>query len=282
MPPLPEDWPRAFSNPAVALWRMSASFAASVALLTAYLAIGVGKRDKKAQYAHAIKWSQTWARTLCRVSGIKIIVAGEPPQPGSLIASNHISHTDIPSLLCGTGCFFVPKAELGSWPVIGSFIRLARQPLVQRTRSRGMKATAAEVEDRLRCGESVCVFLEGTTTGGDRILPFQPSFLQPAINAGAPIVPAAITYRSSDPKVDAMEDLGYWRAEHTFVPHLWRALGLRGLEVEIRFGEPIPTAGQDRKELAVAARREALRLKGLPDLLGAPDEPDAEPDAESA
>jgi len=38
------------------------------------------------------------------------------------------------------------------------------------------------------------VFPEGTTTAGDRVLPFHGSLLEPAIAAGVTVYPAALRY----------------------------------------------------------------------------------------
>ncbi|MBI3735960.1 1-acyl-sn-glycerol-3-phosphate acyltransferase [Candidatus Sumerlaeota bacterium] len=239
---------------------MLAILTESFALLACYMALMIFRRGERAQYAHAIHWGRIWSRAVCRLIGLRVKVEGTPPVPGSLIVPNHTGYLDVLAVCSAAGCFFVPKSEVGGWPVIGSFIRLARHPLVKRAKSRAMKATADEITARLRCGQSVCVFLEGTSTGGDRVLPFQSSFIQPAIDSGSPIVPAAIRWIPSNPKISVSEDIAYWRDEHTFIPHLWRLLGVNRIEALIRFGEPISTQARERKGIATEARAETLRL----------------------
>ena len=43
------------------------------------------------------------------------------------------------------------------------------------------------------------------------------------------------------------------RGSRLAVPHLWRVLGLRGLRVDVAFGDPVSSGGQDRKILARTA-----------------------------
>lgn len=109
----------------------------------------------------------------------------------------------------------------------------------------------------------VCAFLEGTSTGHDRVLPFRPSFLQPAVAREVPVVPVGIRWRAAKPGVDLAEDACYWK-DHVLGPHFWRLCGISGLEAEIVFGDPIETAGSDRKAVAARARGESARLAGLP------------------
>jgi hypothetical protein len=67
------------------------------------------------------------------------------------------------------------------------------------------------------------------------------------------------------------EHVAYWADHHVFGPHAWKFFGLRGLSVEVRFGEPIPTEGvENRKALAEEAHRRVVALMGF--------EPEPEPE----
>lgn len=90
-------------------------------------------------------------------------------------------------------------------------------------------------------------------------MPFHSSLIQPAIDAGVPIVPAAVRWHPTNPSIDVAADIAYW-GNHTFMPHLWRVLGLRGLSVQVAFGEPIASGKQDRKSLARASHDRVARL----------------------
>ena len=128
-----------------------------------------------------------------------------------------------------------------------------------RGRLRGVHEANRLVTERLTQGLSVCAFLEGTSSGGGAVMPFHSSLIQPAIDAGVPVVPAALRWQATDPAIDIAEDVAYW-GDHTLAPHLWRVLGLRGLRVDVTFGAPSSSGGQDRKTLAGTAHDSVCAL----------------------
>lgn len=193
-------------------------------------------------------------------------VHGPPPPAGALLCPNHVSYLDVLALAQGLGCLFVAKAEVGRWPVCGALLRLAGHATVERASRRALPAAGAEVAARLRADRRVAVFLEGTTSPGERVLPFHPGLVQAALLAGAPLVPIALRYRPLDPRVSVGRDVAYW-GDHVLVPHLLRLLGLPPLEVEVVCGEPLrPAPGADRKAVTgeLERRVRALRQAGGP------------------
>ena len=254
---------RAFSNPLRALWRLLAVslvsfyFFLSYHLTRPFLPKGVSTLPRSLRYTHR------WTRGLLRVLGWKVRVEGNPPPQGSLLAPNHMGHADIVAISSAIPTFFVAKAEVAGWPVVGYLFRKAEHIIVTREGSRELPATIGEIQKRLEAGFNVCIFLEGTSTGGDRVLPFFPALAQPAIAAGAPLVPMAIRWRPRDRRIDVSEDIAYWKEEHVFAPHAWRLIGFKGIEVEVAFGDPILPQGRKRGELAEQARRRVLELTGL-------------------
>jgi 1-acyl-sn-glycerol-3-phosphate acyltransferase len=205
-------------------------------------------------------WIHRWSRAVCLIAGIRVQVSGTVPSSGSLITPNHTGYMDIIALAAAAPCLFAPKAEVAQWPLIGLLLRWVGLPFVERRASRGLQAAGRHIECLLRDRQSVCVFLEGTSTGGEWILPFRPSLLQAAIESEAPVAPAAIAWQSDQPGVEASEHLAYWK-DHVFFPHLCRFLGIRRVSAQIAFAKSITAeVSQDRKFLADIARNEALRL----------------------
>lgn len=250
---------RAFSNPALALARLILFLVGTVAFLLAYLFSRLFKRGAPARFACATRWSRRWFRFVRRVFGFAVHVRGTPPPPGAFIAPNHIGYCDLVAMGSVTPCFFLARADTLEWPFFGTLVRATEQPIVTRSRRKDLGESAGSTRLRLEAGLQVCAFLEGTSTGGDRLLPFYSSFLQPALDAGAPVVPAAIRWSAASPRIRVAEDVAYWK-DHVFVVHFIRLLGLTGVRCEIAFGEPIPTEGRDRKELAEEVRRGVARL----------------------
>lgn len=223
----------------------------------------------------AAVWVHRWGATLCFFAGIHVHRHGLPPPPGSLVAPNHLGYLDILCLAAVIPTLFVSKSEVATWPVIGPIVRLSKIPLVSRARARDLAASADTVREHLASGQCVCVFLEGTSTGGDHLLPFYSSLLQPAIHCAAPVVPAAIRYTPRRPGVSVSEDIAYWK-DHMMGPHALRFFGLGGVDVDITFGEPLSSRETSRKTLADQTRAEVLKLTGFTETPnGDPCPPDA-------
>ncbi|GAB4231387.1 MAG: lysophospholipid acyltransferase family protein [Acidobacteriota bacterium] len=204
-----------------------------------------------------------WADGVCRILGMELHVEGDPPSRGFLLAPNHTGYLDIFVLAALAPVRFVAKAEVRRWPLVGWMAARARQLFVRRTRSRRLRETLELVDEALRRGHNVCVFLEGTSTGGDRVGRFHSSFLAPAVAGTAKVVPVGLRYIPSDPRVQVAEDVAYWK-EHTFVPHLVRFLGLPPVRVRVRFGEPWDFRGLPRSHAADLLRGRVAALAELP------------------
>lgn len=250
---------RARSNPLLALTRAVLLFLLTFVLYVAYLIRQTVIRGRVRRRRVVLAWTQLWARLTCRLMGWRVVGRGPPPEPGCLISPNHIGYVDILALASVTGCFFVSRADAAQWPLLGPLVRRSEQILVSRQRRRDLTGTADHIEERLKEGFSVCVFLEGTSSGGQKVLPFLPALLQPALNCGSPIVPTALRWSSRDPKIVVSEDLAYWK-DHQLPRHLWRLMGLRGACAEVVFGPPLPARGE-RKELARAVRDGVVALQ---------------------
>jgi len=249
---------RAHSNPLLAGARAGAIVCVTLAMLVPYIILFVMRR-RSARDALALRWTRRWVQIVCRVIGFEVMPNGSTPPAGSLLAPNHQGYVDLVAVNVLVGSFFVAKADVLTWPVIGVLFRLSRQIAVSRDRTLAVAGTVAAIAERLSRGASVCVFLEGTSTGGDRMLPFRPALAQAAIEAGVAVVPMAIRWSARDPRVDIAEDVAYWK-DHTFAPHLWRLLGLRGIAADVTFGEPISVYGNTRKTLAAAAQAAVAEL----------------------
>lgn len=249
------------ANPFLAGWRLllliiHTTFCALRFLATALFA-------PKARFpAHAPAHTHRWTAGMLRIFGIDLKVRGPLPPPGSLLAPNHMGYADILTISASVPTFIMTRTEYAAWPVVGHIIRMSGQPAVARQTTKDIKAASDDLAARFRAGHRVCVFLEGTSTAGDRVLAFRTPLLQGVIDASAPIVPVAIHWTAANPAIRIDDDVAYWKHEHHFGPHVWRLLGLQGLACEVTFGEPI--SGTDRKQLGEAAHEAVRRMTGLP------------------
>ena len=105
-----------------------------------------------------------WHQAACRIAGIRVRPRGEAyrKRPLLLIA-NHVSWKDILVLGSLAEVTFVAKSEVRNWPVFGWLARLQRCIFIDRDNRRLAGWQASEMAERLKNGEIVVLFPEGTT-----------------------------------------------------------------------------------------------------------------------
>lgn len=179
-------------------------------------------------------WLSSACRRVMAGMGIRWRVEGRLPAQG-LVVSNHLSYLDILVYSALMPCFFVSKIEVKRWLYFGWAARTGAAMFLDRQKRASATAVAQEMADRLDLPVPVVLFPEGTSTDGSQLLRFHSSLFEPAVAAGAPVTAAAIRYEMEG-GVDERELC--WFGDTLFMPHMWKALGTRGLLAEVRFGEP--------------------------------------------
>jgi 1-acyl-sn-glycerol-3-phosphate acyltransferase len=189
---------------------------------------------------------QTLARLMLAAMGVRVERRGPAPRSGSLLVANHVSWLDILVLLATSPVKLVAKGEVGQWPAIGRLAALSGAIFLNRARPKQLPQTVGEVTAALKAGTSVAVFPEGTTFCGVSQGRFRPAMFQAAIDAGAPVVPASITYDST-----AAAFIG----DDTLFDSVRRVAALRSLTVTLVTAPALrPVPGADRRALARAAQ----------------------------
>ncbi|SDE42187.1 1-acyl-sn-glycerol-3-phosphate acyltransferases [Blastococcus fimeti] len=183
--------------------------------------------------------------------------AGEGPAP--LIVANHVSWLDDVALLAAfPGVRPVAKAEVGDWPVVGAAARRSGAVFLDRGNLRRLPHTVAEVTALLRGGTSVLVHPEGTTSCGTGPRRFRPAFFQAAIDAGAPVCPVALRYRTPAGPTAVVGYLG----GDSLGRSLRRVVATRGLVLELHQLAPLHP-GDDRRSLAALAEYAVATAAGV-------------------
>ena len=103
------------------------------------------------------------------------------------------------------------------------------------------------------------MFPEGTTGDGQALLPFHANLLQAAITANAPVLPLALSF--VDSLRGGRHDGPLFIGDTTLVASIWSTLCADGVQAQVRYGEPEPPRGRDRRTWAVDLRAEVQRLQ---------------------
>ncbi|MEZ5840305.1 MAG: lysophospholipid acyltransferase family protein [Hyphomicrobiales bacterium] len=209
-------------------------------------------------------------RSVCRIIGMRVRVHGEPGDGRPLlIAANHASWLDIVVIGALMPVSFVAKAEVDRWPVFGLLARLQRTIFVDRTRRTKTGEVASAIADRLGAGDPVVLFAEGTSSDGNRVLPFRSALLGATREAlghdGAYVQPMAISYVALNglPMGRRERPLAAWYGDMEMLPHLWGIMKNGPIDVVVALAEPIRVDdATDRKRLANDAHARVRALAG--------------------
>jgi 1-acyl-sn-glycerol-3-phosphate acyltransferase len=215
---------------------------------------------------HAKVWfARIYWRVFARLIGIRVRVIGVPVKPPDgrsvIYVSNHSSWVDVP-VIGGVldGCF-VAKGDVAGWPIIGTIARLGRTVFVSRSRASTGKERDA-MRERLRAGDNLILFPEGTSSDGSRVLPFRTSFFAVAEardgenSAQLPLIqPVSIVYDRLGglPAGRASRPVFAWYGDMDIASHFWRLTQNIGLRSTVLLHTPLdPARFADRKALSQA------------------------------
>ena len=170
------------------------------------------------------------------ILNIKVTVTGDEgplERGGYVIIANHVSYVD--GIVLGSifPIIFVSKREVKNWPIIGQWNVLCGTIFINRQRKVQVASLIKEMTRKLRQEANILLFPEGTSTNGEKILPFQTVPLAAPLRNRSIIVPVTVTYKTIDdrPVTAANRDLVYWYGDMEFVTHFWKLLAVRGVEV---------------------------------------------------
>jgi 1-acyl-sn-glycerol-3-phosphate acyltransferase len=260
------------------------------AILTGFFALTVPLMPVQAVLVRlspkaARRFPHWYHRQVCRLMGITLTIDGTVARDRPvLLVCNHTSWLDIPVLSAVAPLSFVAKKEVGGWPFVSSLARLQRTVFVDRNRRQAAGDAANEIADRLKAGDTIVLFAEGTSSDGNRVLPFKTSLFGAVMGDGATdsqvvVQTAAIVYthlhgipilRADRPRVG-------WYGDMEMQSHAWGVLKAGPLAVTIRVGSPVPLDSfNGRKDLALTSER-SVRKAVLGVLRGRPATDDIQP-----
>jgi len=226
--------------------------------------------------AARLRLKASWSVALLDALGVSVEADLSHAAPGVLLVANHVSWLDIFVINAALPAAFVSKEEVRRWPLIG-WLAAKNDTIFLRRGSRGhARIINQQVAEVLGRGKHVAVFPEGTTTDGRSLLHFHAALLQPALAAGRPILPVAISYweddgqRSLAPRYDGDISLG----------QCTRAiLGRKRLIARLVTTPLLGLHGGDRKQVAAEARAAIALAAGPPSANNPPETPGGLPAA---
>ncbi|MGD9785353.1 MAG: lysophospholipid acyltransferase family protein [Hyphomicrobiaceae bacterium] len=201
-------------------------------------------------------------RKVCRLFGLRLHIEGEVVRDRPvLLVANHTSWLDITVLSAVAPVSFVAKSEVGTWPGVRTLARLQRTVFVDRERRTSVGETANEIISRLGTGDAIVLFAEGTSSDGNRVLPFRTSLFAavkppPSVAQavpGAVVQTVAIVYTGLHgvPLDRQRRPLVGWFGDMELQSHAMELLNAGPLDVRVIVGPPVPLdAFADRKALA--------------------------------
>lgn len=147
---------------------------------------------------------------------------------------------------------FVAKSDVRHWPLIGWLCRHAGTVFMERGSRKAAHQAHGQMLAALAAGQRLAIFPEGTTTAGDRLLPFHAALFQSAIDSGVPVHALALSYRGRDGAPSAAPA---YIDEISLIDCLLSVLEADGLVARVtlaaRFVPPLP----DRRHLAHRAHQ---------------------------
>jgi len=210
----------------------------------------------------------------------KATVSGTPIQQG-ILAANHSSWLDILALRAVRLIYFVSKAEVANWPGVGFITRITGTVFIERRRSHA-KQQEAMLRERIQQNQLLCMFPEGTSTDGLRVLEFKTSLFSALFQdgQGTEIEAQPVTLRYHPNTQGGLPESFYgWWGDMGFEAHIWDVVSRsKSGVVEVIFHPPVlASVFLDRKRLsehcyrAVAQGMQTGQIADIPVLPGQED-----------
>ncbi len=196
---------------------------------------------------------QFYHRLCCQIFRIKVIVEGEIDHSDHVVyISNHVSYLDIPVIASTLRTAFIAKLDVASWPLFGTLGRLQRTFFISRNPRHADKEKNAFL-DRLKEPLPLVLFAEGTSTLGEKIIPFKSSLFDVFLNKNIRLQPMTISILEVDEEKAVSEkqkEIFAW-GDVEIPEHMWRFSKGKGCVIKLTFQKPILSHSyNDRKQLS--------------------------------
>lgn len=187
-----------------------------------------------------------WAKKSLDILGVELTIKGienvklDDPQ---VFCANHQGNVDIliMNISVPVKFYWVYKHTLNYAPIIGTYLLRNGHIPVNRSNREKAHASIRRAGERIRAGQNIVLFPEGTRSGGPELLPFKKGAFWLAKECGVPVVPVTID--------------NSWKLMKK------NSLKLRRCPVTVTFHPPVDPTGLEVDELLEKVRESIM--KGL-------------------
>jgi len=255
------------------------SLSKNILSLTALVAAYAGKaslgrfrlRDHNKRLCFYTKNVSTYCKKALEQFNVQVEVIGFQPElmreKNFLLVGNHLSYLDIMVLASVQPCVFVTSVDLGETAFLGQMAEMGGSLFVERRHRGTIGRDVGVMADTLRAGHNVVIYPEGTSSNGEKVLPFKRSLLASAMDAEVDVLPVVIKYTEIDGEPFAIKnrDRVCWYGDMGFVPHSLGLLAGIKIKAELHFLGPIKvTKDTDRHQLADLCHKVISDVYGHP------------------
>jgi len=258
-------------SPYRSAWRL-ATYLIFVVIAVAVQAVCLALRSRLATVVPVI-----YHRVCCYLLDIRVETRGtmSTVKP-TLFVCNHSSYLDITvlgSLIRGS---FVAKSEVAGWPFFGLLAKLQRTVFVDRQRRASAHQQRDQLAQRLDAGDNLILFPEGTSSDGNRTLPFRSALfgvaereVEGAEAAPLTIQPVSLAYvrLNGMPIGRSLRPFLAWYGDMELVGHLWHVAGLGRITVAVEF-HPLVTLAQFGSRKALSDHCQRAVAEGVANAIG--------------
>ena len=212
----------------------------------------------KLNRAQKLQSIQEWSRDTLHVLGIHVahgtsLVHTKDAEIPLLLVANHVSWVDALIIQSIQPSIFVAKAEVKSWPIVGSIATGCGVIFVNRGSPSSARRMVDDLSSALHHGYCVAGFPEGTSSEGRSVSLFHANLFEAAINHQVEVLPLAIRY--SDPHTGALCLKAAFIGDIGFVASLHQIMTATGIQARVHVGERLSPTGHSRRTLAHLSHR---------------------------